>query len=50
MIVFCHLLMERIVELNGRYGDLVRHGWLVPVDNDDAAEAAATAIVDHIVT
>ena len=44
------LTMERIVELNGRYGDLVRHGWLVPVDNDGAAEAAAAAIVDHIVT
>jgi thymidylate kinase len=44
------LTMERIVELNGRYGDLVRHGWLVPADNDGAAEAAAAAIVDHIVT
>ena len=43
------LTMERIVALNARYGDLVRRGWLIEVDNNGAPEEAAAAIVDHIV-
>ncbi len=43
------LTFDRIIELNGRYDDLVRHGWLIPIQNDGAPDVAAAAIVDHIV-
>ena len=43
------LTMERIVELNARYSDLARRGWLIEIDNNGAPEVAAAAIVDHIV-
>ncbi|TDE33711.1 hypothetical protein [Antarcticimicrobium sediminis] len=43
------LTKERIVALNARYGDLVRRGWLIEVDNNGAPEETAAAIVDHIV-
>jgi thymidylate kinase len=43
------LTMEQIVELNERYGDLARLGWLIEISNNDAPEKAASAIVDRIV-
>lgn len=43
------LTLERIIELNDRYNELVRLGWLVAIDNDDSPDIAAAAIVDHIV-
>lgn len=43
------LTMERIVELNARYSDLARRGWLIKIDNNGAPDVAAAAIVDHIV-
>ena len=43
------LTMERIVQLNQRYGDLARRGWLIAIDNNGAPEKAAAAIVDRIV-
>jgi len=43
------LTINRILELNARYKDLVNRGWLIEVDNNNAAEIAAAAIVDHIV-
>ena len=43
------LTHERIVELNDRYGDLERRGWLVGIDNNGAPQHAADAIIDHIV-
>ena len=43
------LTRERIVELNDRYGDLARRGWLISVDNNGAPQYAADAIIDHIV-
>lgn len=43
------LTMERIVQLNDRYRDLARRGWLIEIDNNGAPEEAAAAIVDHIV-
>lgn len=41
------LTMERIVQLNERYGDLARCGWLIEINNNDAPEKAAAQIVDH---
>ncbi|MCB1330458.1 MAG: hypothetical protein KDK28_13950 [Maritimibacter sp.] len=43
------LTHARIVELNHRYEDLARRGWLILVNNDGAPETAAAAIVDHII-
>ena len=43
------LTMDRIVELNARYGDLADLGWLIRIDNNCAPEQAAAAIVDQIV-
>lgn len=43
------LSLERIIELNGRYADLARRGWLIEIDNNGAPEGAAMAIVDHII-
>ncbi|MEH6587346.1 MAG: hypothetical protein V7720_12355 [Halioglobus sp.] len=43
------LTMKRIVQLNQRYGDLTRRGWLIAIDNNGVAEKAAAAIVDRIV-
>ncbi|MFY9238090.1 MAG: hypothetical protein WAO78_04285, partial [Roseovarius sp.] len=43
------LTMERIVELNARYGDLADRGWLIRIDNNGAPQEAAAAIVDRIV-
>ena len=44
------LTMERIVQLNERYGDLSRRGWLIEINNNGAPEKAAAQIVDHIVS
>jgi thymidylate kinase len=44
------LTMERIVELNARYGALAKRGWLISIDNNGAPEIAAAAIVDTIVS
>ena len=43
------LSLERIIELNARYGELVRRGWLISVDNNACPEQAAAAVVDRIV-
>ncbi|SMH40739.1 Thymidylate kinase [Mesorhizobium australicum] len=43
------LTIERIVELNGQYEDLVRRGWLIPIENNGSPEEAAAAIVDCII-
>lgn len=43
------LTMDRIVELNGRYKELARRGWLIEIDNNGAPEQAAGAIIDYIV-
>jgi len=43
------LTMERIIELNGRYGALVERGWLTSIDNNGPPEVAAATIVDTIV-
>lgn len=43
------LTLERIFELNEHYEDLVRRGWLIPIDNDGTPEEAAAVIVDYIV-
>lgn len=43
------LTVERIVELNDRYGDLTDRGWLVRIDNNGTPERAARAMIDHIV-
>lgn len=43
------LTLDRIIELNGRYEDLVQRGWLIRIDNNGAPEDAAAAIVDRIV-
>lgn len=43
------LSLERIIELNGRYDDLARRGWLIEIDNNAAPEEAAAGIVDHII-
>ncbi|MDR6192733.1 thymidylate kinase [Agrobacterium pusense] len=43
------LTRERIMELNDAYGNLVRRGWMIEIDNNGPAERAAAEIVDHIV-
>ena len=43
------LTLDRIIELNDHYEDLVGRNWLIPIDNDGAPENAAAAIVDCIV-
>lgn len=43
------LTLERIVDLNNRYGDLADRDWLIRIDNNGAPEKAASAIIDHIV-
>ena len=43
------LTMDQIVQLNERYGDLARRGWLIEINNNHAPEKAAAQIVDHIV-
>ena len=43
------LTLERIVDLNNRYGDLADRGWLIRIDNNGPPEKAASAIIDHIV-
>jgi thymidylate kinase len=43
------LTMERIIELNARYGDLADRGWLIRIDNNGDPKVAAAAIVDRIV-
>jgi thymidylate kinase len=43
------LTRDEIAALNTRYGDLVRRGWMIEIENEGPAEQAATAIVDRIV-
>lgn len=43
------LTRERISGLNDAYGDLVRRGWMIEIDNNGPAERAAAEIVNHIV-
>lgn len=43
------LSVEQISDLNRRYGDLVRRGWMIQVENEGPPELAARAIVDRVV-
>lgn len=43
------LTLEQITTLNDRYGALGDLGWLIKIDNNGAPDAAASAIIDHIV-
>jgi len=43
------LTLAQIIKLNKGYENLVRNEWLIPIENNNAPEDAAVAIVDHIV-